>query len=160
MTEWSQKVFVKCYGTCTCVLYNFSTILLRFKVFIICLIDIDMIYGLLSGLALTGLYGIPARVCHALWLFGSTIDVILTLNLTFVTIPFTFELKFDPISCYILLFFASYFLKIKKTKQIVFNLPQSCWFSASQPVPWYLILHCCCSSNMYMHIYIFLLLGK
>lgn len=119
MTEWSQKVFVKCYGTCTCLLYNFSTILLRFKVFIICLIDIDMIYELLSGLALTGLYGIPARrVCHALWLFGSTIDVILTLNLTFVTIPFTFELKFDPISCYILLFFASYFLKVKKQNKL------------------------------------------
>lgn len=52
------------------------------------------------------------------------------------------------------------FSKSEKTKQIVFNLPQSCWFSASQPVPWYLILHCCCSSNMYMHIYIFSLLGK
>lgn len=67
------------------------------------------------------------------WLFGSTRRY-LDPQFDLFTIPFTFELKFDPISCYILPFFASYFLKEKKTKQKenVFNLPQTCWFSALQ----------------------------
>lgn len=90
------------------------------------------------------------------------LDVILILNLTFVTIPFTFELKFDSISCYILPFFASYFLKEKKQNKkkmcsichkLVGSPPYSYMY-----IHWYLMLHCCSSCNMYMNI--FSLLGK
>lgn len=146
----------KCCGKCTALqfFYNFNV----FKVFIICLIDTIYVDFVRTGFDRFVCYSCTA--CLSCTGCLVPLDVILILNLTFVTIPFTFELKFDPISCYILPFFASYFLKEKKTKQKenVFNLPQTCWFSALQ-------LHVCTLVSdatllfflQYVHEYIFII---
>lgn len=100
----------KCCGKCTALqfFYNFNV----FKVFIICLIDTIYVDFVRTGFDRFVCYSCTA--CLSCTGCLVPLDVILILNLTFVTIPFTFELKFDPISCYILPFFASYFLKEKK----------------------------------------------
>lgn len=148
----------KCCGKCTALqfFYNFNV----FKVFILCLIDTIYVHFVRTGFDRFVCYSCTA--CLSCTGCLVPLDVILILNLTFVTIPFTFELKFDPISCYILPFFASYFLKEKKQNKkkmcsvchrLVGSPPYSYMY-----VPWYLMLHCCSSCNMYMNI--FSLLGK
>lgn len=147
----------KCCGKCTALqfFYNFNV----FKVFIICLIDTIYVDFVRTGFDRFVCYSCTA--CLSCTGCLVPLDVILILNLTFSL----YHSPLNSIWSNFLLYSAipcKLFSKRKKQNKkkmcsichkLVGSLPYSYMY-----VPWYLMLHCCSSCNMYMNI--FSLLGK
>lgn len=145
----------KCCGKCTALqfFYNFNV----FKVFIICLIDTIYVDFVRTGFDRFVCYSCTA--CLSCTGCLVPLDVILILNLTFSL----YHSPLNSIWSNFLLYSAipcKLFSKRKKTeqKENVFNLPQTCWFSALQ-------LHVCTLVSdatllfflQYVHEYIFII---